>query len=110
MMLSVVVALIPTPVLCASLLKPVAKGHEAAETGFRLFRPFFLWFDRVESSGGAVSVAGGAHPASQGALPPPFVLIVAAMGYYFMRMPTSYLPDEDQGMMMAMVQLPPGPP
>ncbi len=47
MLLSVVVALILTPVLCASLLKPVPKGHEAAETGFFLFRPFFRWFDRT---------------------------------------------------------------
>src|SRR5512144_223915 len=47
MLLSVVVALILTPVLCASLLKPVAKGHEPAETGFFLFRPFFRVFDRV---------------------------------------------------------------
>src|SRR5512136_1482839 len=47
MLLSVVVALVLSPVLCASLLKPVEKGHEAAETGFRLSRPFFLWFDRT---------------------------------------------------------------
>ncbi len=37
-----------------------------------------------------------------------FVLIVAAMGFLFVRMPTAYLPDEDQGVLMAMVQLPPG--
>ncbi len=37
-----------------------------------------------------------------------FVLIVAALGYLFSRMPTAYLPDEDQGVLMAMVQLPPG--
>ncbi len=109
MMLSVVVALILTPVLCASLLKPVAKGHEAAETGFRLFRPFFLWFDRgfnflreqYQSLVGHILRVKAPYLLL-------FVLIVAAMGYYFMRMPTSYLPDEDQGMMMAMVQLPPG--
>jgi len=109
MMLSVVVALILTPVLCASLLKPVAKGHEAAETGFRLFRPFFLWFDRgfnflreqYQSLVGHILRVKAPYLIL-------FVLIVAAMGYYFMRMPTSYLPDEDQGMMMAMVQLPPG--
>ena len=47
MLLSVLVALILTPVLCASLLRPVTKGHNPAETGFFLFRPFFLWFDRV---------------------------------------------------------------
>ena len=47
MLLSVVVALILTPVLCASLLKPVPKGHEAAETGIAFLRPFFRWFDRL---------------------------------------------------------------
>ena len=47
MLLSVVVALILTPSLCATMLKPVAKGHEAAEAGFFLTRPFFLWFDRM---------------------------------------------------------------
>ena len=46
MLLSVVVALILTPVLCASLLKPVGPGHSAAESGFSLLRPFFRWFDR----------------------------------------------------------------
>ena len=47
MLLSVAVALILTPVLCASLLKPVAKGHEPAESAVFFLRPFFLWFDRV---------------------------------------------------------------
>ena len=109
MLLSVVVALILTPVLCASLLKPVAKGHEAAETGFRLFRPFFLWFDRFFYFMRDVYQRFVAHilriKVPYLAL---FAVIVAAMAFYFMRMPTSYLPDEDQGMLMAMVQLPPG--
>ena len=47
MLLSVVVALILTPVLCASLLKPVPKGHEPAEGGIWFLRPFFRWFDRL---------------------------------------------------------------
>src|SRR5512145_985352 len=47
MMLSVVVALILTPVLCASLLKPVPAGHEPAENAIWFLRPFFAWFDRV---------------------------------------------------------------
>ncbi len=109
MLLSVVVALVLTPVLCASLLRPVAKGHEAAESGFRFLRPFFLGFDRVfyylrgkyES---AVGLILGAKAVALVA----FVLIVAAMGYLFQKMPTAYLPDEDQGMLMAMVQLPAG--
>ena len=47
MLLSVVVALILTPVLCASLLKPVAAGHEPAENAIFFLRPFFQWFDRM---------------------------------------------------------------
>ena len=46
MLLSVVVALILTPVLCASLLKPVPAGHEPAESAVPFLRPFFLWFDK----------------------------------------------------------------
>ena len=47
MLLSVLVALILTPVLCASLLKPVPKGHEPAENAIFFLRPFFTWFDRT---------------------------------------------------------------
>ena len=109
MLLSVLVALILTPVLCASLLKPVAKGHEAAETGFRLLRPFFLWFDHmfVRLRGHYQTAVGHMLGAKLRYLAV-FVLIVAALGYLFSRMPTAYLPDEDQGVLMAMVQLPPG--
>ena len=109
MLLSVLVALILTPVLCASLLKPVAKGHEAAETGFRLLRPFFLWFDHmfVRLRGHYQAAVGHMLGAKLRYLAV-FVLIVAALGYLFSRMPTAYLPDEDQGVLMAMVQLPPG--
>lgn len=109
MLLSVVVALVLTPVLCASLLKPVEKGHEAAETGFRLFRPFFLWFDRAFSAVRNRYASAVGH--MLGFRLPYFVVfavIVGALGYLFMRMPTAYLPDEDQGMLMAMIQLPPG--
>ena len=47
MLLSVVVALILTPVLCATLLKPVKAGHEPAENAVRFLRPFFSRFDRI---------------------------------------------------------------
>lgn len=109
MLLSVVVALVLTPVLCASLLKPVAKGHEAAESGFRLLRPFFLAFDRAfyflrDKYQSLVGRILGAKVPSLIA----FVLIVVAMVVLFLRMPTAYLPDEDQGILMAIVQLPPG--
>jgi len=109
MLLSVVVALILTPVLCASLLRPVAKGHEAAESGSRLLWPFFLWFDRV-----FYRVRGGYTGAVEFILRTKvvflvlFVGIVVGMGYLYLRMPTGYLPDEDQGVLMTMIQLPVG--
>ena len=109
MLLSVLVALILTPVLCASLLRPVGKGHEAAETGFRFTRPFFLWFDHMFLRlRGHYQVAVGHMLGARLRYLAVFVLIVAALGFLFVRMPTSYLPDEDQGVLMAMVQLPPG--
>jgi HAE1 family hydrophobic/amphiphilic exporter-1 len=109
MLLSVLVALVLTPVLCASLLKPVEKGHEAAESGFRLVRPFFLWFDRVFYSVRSKYTSIVGHIL---ALKTPyvlaFVLIVVVLGFLFRRMPTAYLPDEDQGILMVIVQLPAG--
>jgi HAE1 family hydrophobic/amphiphilic exporter-1 len=109
MLLSVVVALVLTPVLCASLLKPIAKGHEAAETGFRLLRPFFLWFDRAfywlrDIYLAAVRVILRGRVAFMLV----FVLLVGGMVVLYTRMPTGYLPDEDQGLILAMVQLPTG--
>jgi HAE1 family hydrophobic/amphiphilic exporter-1 len=47
MLLSVIVALILTPVLCATFLKPVKAGHEPAENAVRFLRPFFERFDRI---------------------------------------------------------------
>ncbi|HOL72905.1 MAG TPA: efflux RND transporter permease subunit [Bryobacteraceae bacterium] len=109
MLLSVLVALILTPVLCASLLRPVAKGHEAADTGFRPLRPFFQAFNRAffylrDRYQWTVKWILWAKAPSFAA----FALIVALTGYLLVRMPTAYLPDEDQGSLMVMVQLPPG--
>jgi len=109
MLLSVVVALILTPVLCAGLLKPVAKGHEAAETGFRLLRPFFLWFDRTFYRSRDVYMRVVGHVLGRRArYLAVFVVILGLMGLLYLRMPTGYLPDEDQGSIMTMVQLPAG--
>ncbi len=109
MLLSVVVALILTPVLCASLLKPVTKGHEAAEGGFFLLRPFLLWFERV------FFVARDKYQALVGHMLTRklrylfiYLLIAASLGFLFQRMPTAYLPDEDQGILMSQVMLPTG--
>jgi len=109
MILSVLVALILTPVLCAQLLKPVAKGHEAAETGNRFLRPFFLGFDRAfywlrDRYTSFVARVLGRKKRYVAV----FLLLVVAMGWLYLRMPTGYLPDEDQGMVLTMVQLPVG--
>ncbi len=109
MLLSVLVALILSPVLCASFLKPVPKGHEPAEGGVWFLRPFFRWFDRGFFWCRARSVALVAH-SLQRKVPYllAYVLIVAAMGWLFVKLPTSYLPNEDQGMLSIMATLPTG--
>ena len=109
MLLSVVVALILTPVLCASLLKPVPKGHEPAEAAIWFLRPFFMWFDRVffgfrEWYMRVVGIVLTRRLRSVVV----YLLIVAGLGLLFVRMPTAYLPDEDQGVMMMQTLLPSG--
>jgi len=107
MLLSVVVALVLTPVLCASLLKPVPKGHQPAESGVSLLRPVFRWFDRLFFGARARYLQVIRHSLARkmryGVV---FALIVVALGFLFHRLPTSYLPDEDQGMLMMMAMLP----
>jgi HAE1 family hydrophobic/amphiphilic exporter-1 len=107
MLLSVLVALILTPVLCASLLKPVAAGHEPAENAVFFLRPFFRWFDRIFFGSRDLYVRMVRHSLSRKLrYLVVFLLIVAAMGFLFLRMPTAYLPDEDQGILMVQVLLP----
>jgi hydrophobe/amphiphile efflux-1 (HAE1) family protein len=109
MLLSVVVALILTPVLCASLLKPVVSGHGTAENAIFFLRPFFKWFDRTFFRVRDLYVRLVAHSLSRKLrYLAVFVLIAASMGILFFRMPTSYLPDEDQGTLLAQVMMPKG--
>jgi hydrophobe/amphiphile efflux-1 (HAE1) family protein len=107
MLLSVVVALILTPVLCASFLKPVPKGHEAAEGGIWFLRPFFRWFDRLffRSRNQYLQLVGRSL-SKKIRYVIIFILIVAAGGFLFNRMPTAYLPDEDQGVLLVQALLP----
>jgi HAE1 family hydrophobic/amphiphilic exporter-1 len=107
MLLSVVVALVLTPVLCATFLKPVPKGHEPAETGIKILRPFFLWFDHLFFWIRDRYLRLVGHSLSRKfRYILIFLMIVAGMGYLFHRMPTAYLPDEDQGMLMVQAMLP----
>ena len=109
MLLSVLVALILTPVLCASLLQPVAKGHEPAESAFFLFRPFFRWFDRIffwirDRYVGLV----GYSLSRKFRFLFLYVLLVGVVGTLYWRLPSAYLPDEDQGMLFCTVMMPTG--
>jgi HAE1 family hydrophobic/amphiphilic exporter-1 len=109
MLLSVVVALILTPVLCATFLKPVRAGHEPAENAIFFLRPFFRWFDRIffRIRDRYVKTVERSFSRKLRYFVIYF-LIVAAVGILFLRMPSSYVPDEDQGMMFAQVMLPTG--
>jgi len=109
MLLSIIVALILTPVLCASILKPVPKGHEPAESAIWFLRPFFVRFDRgfFRFRDGFVKLAGHAL-ARKLRYVAVYLVIVAGLGFLFMRMPTSYLPDEDQGILLAQILMPTG--
>ena len=109
MVLSVTVALILTPVLCANILKPVAKGHEAAEGGLWFLRPFFLWFDRGFNwfRDSFVKLVGYGL-ARKLRFVFAYILIVAGLLWIFKDMPTSYLPDEDQGILMCQIIMPTG--
>ena len=109
MLLSVVVALILTPVLCASLLKPVPAGHEPAENAIFFLRPFFAWFDRVffRLRDRYVGTVGRSFSRKLRYFIV-YVVIVAAVGTLFHRLPTSYVPDEDQGILLSMIMLPTG--
>jgi len=101
MALSVLVALILTPALCATLLKPV--GHGPSERGF------FGWFNR-NFDRGRRSYARGVETVVRrsGRILLVYGLILAAMGVLFVRLPTAFLPDEDQGMFFVQVQGPAG--
>ena len=109
MLLSVVVALVLTPVLCASLLKPVVKGHQPGENAVWFLRPFFLRFDRVFFSirDKYVKVVGYSLTKKKRFLFA-YAAILGVICFVFLRLPTGYLPDEDQGMLLAQILMPTG--
>ncbi|MES2870783.1 MAG: efflux RND transporter permease subunit [Pseudomonadota bacterium] len=104
MALSVVVALIFTPALCATMLKPISKGDHGENK-----RGFFGWFNRTFDSGvkryerGVGNILRHKAPYLLA-----YVLIVVGMVFLFTRIPTSFLPEEDQGVLFAQVQTPAG--
>ncbi|MDN2695107.1 efflux RND transporter permease subunit [Janthinobacterium sp. SUN073] len=103
MVLSVVVALVFTPALCATLLKPVEKGHHASNKGF------FGWFNRsFDSSSNKYQSVVGSMIRHRGRSMLLYVILLAGLVFVFMRLPTSFLPEEDQGILFTQIQLPTG--
>jgi multidrug efflux pump len=101
--LSAFLALSLTPALCATLLKPVEAGHHHAKTGF------FGWFNRGFASTARSYeglVAKILKRAARYLIV--YVAIIAAVTVIYLRLPTSFLPNEDQGTILVNVQLPPG--
>lgn len=103
MVLSVLVALILTPALCATLLKPVVKGHHQAKRGF------FGWFNRsFERSADGYRNSVRYVLKRTGRFGLIYLLLIGGMVFLFTKLPTSFLPEEDQGVFLTMVQLPTG--
>ncbi|AKE60305.1 multidrug transporter [Citrobacter amalonaticus Y19] len=103
MALSVLVALILTPALCATLLKPLSAEHHEQKGGF------FGWFNAkfdLSINHYTNSVSGIVRNTGRYLII--YILIVVGMAVLFLRLPTSFLPDEDQGVFMTMIQLPAG--
>ena len=103
MILSVLVAMTLTPALCATLLKPLAKGQHHGRKGF------FGWFNqsftrtslKYERGVGKILISSGRWLLL-------YMGIIGIMAFLFFRLPTSFLPQEDRGVFTTQVQLPPG--
>ncbi|EAZ4251485.1 efflux RND transporter permease subunit [Salmonella enterica] len=103
MALSVLVALILTPALCATLLKPVSAEHHEKKSGF------FGWFNtRFDHSVNHYTNSVSGIVRNTGRYLIIYLLIVVGMAVLFLRLPTSFLPEEDQGVFLTMIQLPSG--
>jgi multidrug efflux pump len=103
MLFSIFLAMSLTPALCASLLKPVEKGHHLRKEGF------FGWFNRGflatrKNYEGLLARTLNKTPRYLVA----YLAIVAVVGWLYIRLPSSFLPDEDQGYFITSIQLPVG--
>jgi hydrophobe/amphiphile efflux-1 (HAE1) family protein len=103
MALSVLVAIVLTPALCATMLKPLKRGEHHGERGF--FGAFNRAFDtgnrRYQGLVGRVLARSGRFLAI-------YVGLALVMGVIYLRVPSSFLPDEDQGILFTIVQTPVG--
>ena len=102
MVLSVLVALILTPALCATLLKPPKPGHAERRGPFGWFNKGFNWTNRRYTGGVGRMISGSVWSMLA------FVLIAGGMVFLFTRLPAGFLPDEDQALLFGQATLPPG--
>ena len=99
---SAFLALSLTPALCGTLLKPVAEDHHEK-------KGFFGWFNRVFKSTTHRYESGLSRLVRRGGrMLIIYAALIGAVGIVYMRLPTSFLPNEDQGYLIANVQLPAG--
>ncbi|WP_161866662.1 multidrug efflux RND transporter permease subunit TMexD [Pseudomonas yangonensis] len=95
-------ALTFTPALCATLLKPIPEGHHE-KTGF------FGWFNRKFTAlTGRYTQLNGKLVPRAGRVMLIYLGVVVLMGFFYLRLPESFVPVEDQGYMIVDIQLPPG--
>jgi multidrug efflux pump len=103
MALSVFVALTLTPALCATMLKPIVPGHHEEKRGF------FGWFNRMFTRNTERYSSSVTYVLRRTArFSVIYVLLIGGMAFLFTKLPTSFLPNEDQGVFLSMVQLPTG--
>ncbi|MBL4869018.1 MAG: efflux RND transporter permease subunit [Pseudomonadales bacterium] len=103
MALSVLVAIVLSPSLCATLLKPVEKGHKEAATGF------FGWFNRYFNKSRDTFVGGADYMITRSTrFVGVYIILVGGLMWLFSSLPSAFLPKEDQGIMFLMVNAPPG--
>ncbi len=100
---SALLALTLTPALCATMLKPIAKGHGHAKGGF------FGWFNRlVDRETARYSRGVGWCIRKSARVMAIYLVLVVGMAYAFLRLPEGFLPVEDQGFFTVDIQTPPG--
>jgi multidrug efflux pump len=103
MILSVIIAIVLTPALCATLLKPTPTGADKPKGRF------FTWFNRTFNAGHGRYKAAVTYILAR---PKRYLVIylgiASLMGLLFFHLPTAFLPDEDQGFLMTLVQTPVG--
>jgi multidrug efflux pump len=99
---SALLALSLTPALCASFLKPVKKGHHHEKKGF------FGWFNRAfdRTARGYTTMVGGVLRRT-GRYMMIYAALLVGLGWFFYNLPSSFLPNEDQGFVLVDMQAPP---